>query len=172
MDQKNASPEPDEPEDDGESTALVVRPKPRSRKRLAIIAAAALALLGGGGFAAYSYFGGHEQAEGEVAAVSDEAPVYVEVPALTVNLRSPDGQARFLKLRFTFVAGTASAAEIEAKLPLILDAFQPFLRELRPEDLAGSAAVFRLKEELAVRVSSIAGAGAVRDILIQDLVQQ
>jgi flagellar FliL protein len=167
MDDKSEVPETDGA---GDSNALV--PQKKSRKRLAIIGGAALVLLGGGGFAGYTYFSGSEEKEGTQAAVFNDAPVYVEVPALTVNLRSPDGQARFLKLRFTLVAGDASAEEIEAKLPFILDAFQPFVRELRPEDLAGSAAVFRIKEELAVRVASVAGAGAVRDILIQDLIQQ
>jgi flagellar FliL protein len=57
-------------------------------------------------------------------------------------------------------------------LPLILDAYQPFLRELRPEDLAGSAAVFRVKEELLIRANQVAGDGTVKDILIEDLVQQ
>jgi flagellar FliL protein len=53
---------------------------------------------------------------------------------------------------------------------------QPFLRELRPDDLAGSAAVFRIKEEMLSRTTQALGqalgAGAVRDVLIQDLVQQ
>ena len=63
-------------------------------------------------------------------------------------------------------------SRVKQDLPLILDAYQPFLRELRPEDLAGSAAVFRIKEEMLVRASQVAGAGTAKDILIQDLVQQ
>jgi flagellar protein FliL len=156
---------------EAEETAPAVAPPKASRKKMAMIAIAGLVVIGGGGFAGVKLFGGGHKA-GAPAAVSDGAPIYVEVPAMTINLRSPDGQARFLKVRFTLVAGSASAEQIEAKLPMVLDAFQPFLRELRPEDLAGSAAVYRLKEELAVRLASVVGAGAVRDILIQDLVQQ
>ena len=90
-----------------------------------------------------------------------------------IQLRSGDGKPRFLKLRFILVAGEAEHEEtITTKLPLILDGFQPFLRELRPEDLAGSAAVFRLKEEMLVRATRIAGPGVVTDVLIQDLIQQ
>ena len=37
---------------------------------------------------------------------------------------------------------------------------------------AGSAAVFRIKEEMLVRATEVSGAGMVKDILIQDLVQQ
>ena len=47
-----------------------------------------------------------------------------------------------------------------------------FLRELRPEDLNGSAAVFRVKEEMMARMTATLGANMVRDVLIQDLVQQ
>jgi flagellar FliL protein len=95
------------------------------------------------------------------------------VPAMVVNLRSPDGAARFLKLHFMLVPGpNATVDGLKDKLPLVLDAYQPFLRELRPEDLAGSAAVFRIKEEMMIRTAAVLGDGMVKDILIQDLVQQ
>jgi flagellar FliL protein len=57
-------------------------------------------------------------------------------------------------------------------MPEIRDALQPFLRELRPEDLAGSAGVFRIKEEMTRRVKDRVGPDKVDDILIQDLIQQ
>ena len=98
---------------------------------------------------------------------------FVDVPAMIVNLRSPDGASRFLKIHFMLVPGPKGTADsLKDKLPLILDAYQPFLRELRPEDLAGSAAVFRIKEEMLVRATEVSGPGMVKDILIQDLVQQ
>jgi flagellar protein FliL len=91
---------------------------------------------------------------------------------MTVNLRAAGGESRFLKLRFVLLAEAGAEEAVRQKIPVIVDAYQPFVRELRPEDLSGSAAVFRLKEELLVRTTEAAGAGAVRDILIQDLVQQ
>ena len=57
------------------------------------------------------------------------------------------------------------------RLPLVIDRFQPFLRELRPDDLSGSAASCRVKEELLVRSNQALGDGSVRDVLIQDLIQ-
>ncbi|NYT42126.1 flagellar basal body-associated FliL family protein [Sphingomonas sp. R-74633] len=167
--------------------------KPKSKKKLIIIGAAAgVVLLGGGGGAAFMLSGGSAKAEtadsghakteekaaegghgdsgGEAAAGKD---AYVDVPAFMVNLRSPDGQARFLKLHFMIVPADGIAPDtMKEKLPLLLDSFQPFLRELRPEDLAGSAAVFRIKEEMMVRATATLGDGQVKDILIQDLVQQ
>jgi flagellar FliL protein len=163
---------------------------PKSKKKLILIGAAAgVLLLGGGGGAAMMLSGGSARAgtaaEGGHGEVSNEAEgesghgeiagkeAFVDVPAMVVNLRSPDGASRFLKLHFMIVPGTKGTPEgIKEKLPLILDAYQPFLRELRPEDLAGSAAVFRIKEEMLVRATDVAGAGVIKDILIQDLVQQ
>lgn len=163
---------------------------PKSKKKLILIGAAAgVLLLGGGGGAAMMLSGGSAKAgtaaEGghgeEAAAQSDSGghggeaakEAFVDVPAMVVNLRSPDGASRFLKLHFMIVPGARGTPEgIKEKLPLILDAYQPFLRELRPEDLAGSAAVFRIKEEMLVRATDVAGAGVIKDILIQDLVQQ
>lgn len=160
----------DEAEDGTEGAEDAPPAEPRSKKKLAIIGAAVLLLLGGGGGAAYMFFGASEDATAEA---SEEAPIYVEVPPLTVNLRTADGQTRFLKVRLVLVPADADKEEaLRAKLPLILDAFQPFLRELRPEDLAGSAAVYRLKEELILRSASVLGPDAVRDVLVQDLIQQ
>ena len=97
----------------------------------------------------------------------------VEVAPLMVNLRTNDGQARFLKLRIMLAPGSPEdATTIEENLPMIIDRYQPFLRELRPEDLAGSAAVYRLKEELILRAADTVGEGVVADVLIQDMVQQ
>ena len=71
------------------------------------------------------------------------------------------------------VPGAKSSVEkLKDSLPVLLDAYQPFLRELRPEDLSGSAAVFRIKEELLIRSRDTLGDGQVKEILVQDLIQQ
>lgn len=125
-------------------------------------------MLGGGGDA------GEETAEAETAGEgTDGTTNFVEVPAMVINLRTSDGQARFLKLRFLLAAASPTdMVVIQTKLPQILDRYQPFLRELRPDDLAGSAAVYRLKEELLLRAGDVLGAGVVTDVLIQDMIQQ
>lgn len=146
-------------------------PKPNKRKMVIAAAIGAVVLLGGAG-AGVALMSGGEGGE-EPAGAGVQSASYVEVPPMIVNLRSGDGQARFLKLRFIVVAtDPGKSEEIKEKLPVILDALQPFLRELRPEDLNGSAAVFRVKEEMMARATQVLGAGLVRDVLIQDLVQQ
>jgi flagellar FliL protein len=146
----------------------------RSRKKLAIIGASAAVLLLGGGGAAYALVGGGSEADASHGPARGSGPeTFVDVPALTVNLRSADGVPRFLRVHLMLVPASADKQEeITQKLPLIIDAYQPFLRELRPEDLAGSAAAFRLKEEMLVRANQEVGMGSVADVLIQDLVQQ
>ncbi len=62
--------------------------------------------------------------------------------------------------------------DLKKKLPILMDAYQPYLRELRPEDLSGSAAVYRVKEELMLRARDGIGPGQVDDVLVQELVQQ
>ena len=157
---------------DGEIPQTAASGKKKKGKLIAI-AAAGLLVVGGGGAAAWTMLGSSGGDGEHSEAVEPKAGTYVEVPPMTVNLRSNDGKPRFLKLRFILVAQDPANEEvINEKLPLILDGFQPFLRELRPEDLAGSAAVFRLKEEMLSRASRVAGRGIVTDVLIQDLIQQ
>ncbi len=158
-------------------------PAPRSNRRLLLAACAILLVLIGITVALLLVLGldvlpGHKKAAAEAEAGAEaEAPpaesVFVEAPAMVVNLRSADGAPRLVKLTVSLVPTRPDEAEaLKARLPLVIDGFQPFLRELRPEDLAGSAAVFRIKEELLLRANAAAGAGSVRDVLILDLIQQ
>jgi len=145
--------------------------EPERRRRGPLIAAIAgllLLLLAGG---AYALFG--RNAAPAAAKPVDSDKVMVDVPALIVSLHTSDGRPHLLKLHFMLVAANPKAIEgMRAKLPLYIDALQPFLHELRPDDLNGSAAVFRVKEEMLSRAADAFGDGAVRDVLIQDLIQQ
>lgn len=162
--------EPDEPEA-GEEADTAAAPPPRNRRRkLMLIALAALLLLGGGGGTAWWFL--RAPASGDQLADVAEAPdSFVDVPTIQVALRGSDGSSKMLRLHVMLVPGTRSPEEITPRLPLLVDRFQPFLRELRPEDLSGSAGTFRIKEELLIRANQALGPGAVRDVLIQDLMQ-
>jgi flagellar protein FliL len=171
--------EPDEVGSDAGSDATANGPEakaPRNKKKLVIIGAAVAVLLLVGGGASYALLG-ESESEGESAGGSANAgagpETFIDIPPMTVNLRSADGTPRFLRVHLMLVPVSADKQEeITQKLPLIIDAYQPFLRELRPEDLAGSAAAFRLKEEMLIRANREVGADSVADVLIQDLVQQ
>ena len=56
--------------------------------------------------------------------------------------------------------------------PRIIDNFQVYLRELRVEDLRGSAGIYRLREELLARVNTAVHPTKVRDVLFRDVLVQ
>ncbi len=171
---------------EGDAVAAATKPK-RGKKKMIVIAAVGGVLLLGGGGAGYMMLGGkpaaaHDGAaaetetadsEGSGEGAGHEAAAPLDVPPMLVNLRSADGAPHFLKVHVMLVPGAKSNVEaLKTDLPVLLDAYQPFLRELRPEDLSGSAAVFRIKEELLIRARTTIGADKVKDVLVQDLVQQ
>jgi flagellar protein FliL len=57
-------------------------------------------------------------------------------------------------------------------MPRIVDQFQGYLRELRMDDLKGSAGVVRLKEELLRRINASAAPYRVRDVLLKQMLVQ
>lgn len=160
----------DEGRDEAAQNSAVDAPKKKRRKLIAAAAAAVL-LLGGGG-AGWWFLAPHGEEAASATPEPIEAEALVDVPAMTVNLRSLDGATKMLRVHMMLVPGPAGKEKVEGQLPLIIDAYQPFLRELRPEDIAGAAATYRVKEEMLIRANSVLGEGAVRDVLIQDLVQQ
>jgi flagellar FliL protein len=159
---------------DQEDAIIASRRRMVPSRRFLLLASAALLVMIGLAGGALMFLGNGDKPGEKTGAAHDEAEaVFVEMPPLVVNLRSADGSPRLIKLSASLVPVTAAGADkLKARMPLIVDRFQPFLRELRPEDLAGSAAVFRIKEELLLRANDAAGAGSVRDVLIQDLIQQ
>jgi flagellar FliL protein len=57
-------------------------------------------------------------------------------------------------------------------MPRIMDAFQTYLRELRPSDLEGSAGLYRLKEELTRRVNASIAPARINAVLFKEIVVQ
>ncbi|MEN9931781.1 MAG: hypothetical protein RIS17_354 [Pseudomonadota bacterium] len=153
--------------------------KKPGRKTIILLAAVHVALIAAG-VGGWFYMQDQEQAAddpraaaAEAAHDADEPPAYVDVPEMVVNLRTGDGQSRYLKLHFTLEAANAEAVPIiTERLPAVRDALQPFLRELRPEDLAGAAAVLMVKEEMLRRARRELPPETLDDVLIQTMVQQ
>jgi flagellar FliL protein len=58
-------------------------------------------------------------------------------------------------------------------MPRVIDQLQTYLRELRLEDLSGSAALFRLKEELLRRINVAASnRSQVKGVLFREMIVQ
>ena len=85
------------------------------------------------------------------------------MPELLVNLNGQGRRSNFLKISLSLeLDDAADIPKLEAVLPR--DAFQTYLRELRPEDLRGSAGLYRLREELLARVNTSAQPAKVNDV--------
>jgi flagellar FliL protein len=61
---------------------------------------------------------------------------------------------------------------IQPLMPRVVDQFQSYLRELRIDDLKGSAGVLRLKEELLRRINVAAAPYHVKDVLLKEMIVQ
>jgi flagellar FliL protein len=62
--------------------------------------------------------------------------------------------------------------QIQPVMPRVLDAFQTYLRELRPTDLDGSSGLYRLKEVLTRRVNAAIAPNKVSAVLFKEIVVQ
>lgn len=147
--------------------------KKLSGKVLVLYIALPLLLLIGVGAGLYfsGILGGsshEEEAAPEVAA----APVFYDLPDFLVNLSGPPPQ-HYLKMRVTLqIANPEIAKTLDAQMPRVLDSFQTFLRELRPEDLQGSDGMLRLKEELLRRINLVLDPTIVSDVLFKEIIVQ
>jgi flagellar FliL protein len=114
--------------------------------------------------------GGH--GEDSAAAHVPGAPLFFDLPAILVNLKSDDKPV-FLKLVVSLeVKDPATMRGVESVMPRVIDQFQTYLRELRVEELSGSAATYRLKEELLRRVKIAAAPMEINDVLFKDMIVQ
>ena len=152
-----------------------------NRKMLIIAGAATLLVLGGGGAGAYFLLFSGSGSEG--ARTADGKPVpppivapqvaFYEMPDIVVNIQSADGNPAYLKLAVSLeLTGADEKAGIQPLMPRVVDQFQGYLRELRVDDLKGSAGVLRLKEELLRRINVATAPFAVKDVLLKEMIVQ
>jgi flagellar FliL protein len=98
---------------------------------------------------------------------------FMTLPDVIVNIVTTDARPVYLKLRLTLQTKDAEIAEtIKPLLPRILDQFTGFLRELRAEDIAGSAGYSRLQLELLKRVNLAVAPAQVDAVLIEEMLVQ
>ncbi len=153
------------------------------KKKLLLILIPVLLLAIGGGLFFSGVIGGsseevvveqtEEGAQGEEVE-GDEATnaAFFPLPDFIVNLTSSTG-ARFLKLKVQLeIENETDLPAIETITPRVIDQFQTYLREMRVEDLKGSAGIYRLRQELLYRVNIAAHPVKVTDVLFQEMLIQ
>ena len=136
-----------------------------------IIGAAALLLIGGG-VGAYFFFFSHPH-EAKVEPLVKPA-VFVDLPEILVNLSNPSAErTQYLRIKVVLELPDQKMIEqITPIMPRVMDAFQTYLRELRPIDLDGSAGLYRLKEELTRRVNVSIAPARINAVLFKEIVVQ
>jgi len=154
--------------------------KKTSGKKIIIIAAAVLIVLALGGGAAFFFMSGDEdentvdlEGGGQESTLVEQAPselLFLELEPMLVNLDTAGGKPKYLKLTISLeVDQQISLDELTTKMPRIIDQFQTYLRQLRIEDLNGSAGMFRLKEELLIKVNDAVYPTRVNDVLFKEM---
>ena len=122
---------------------------------------------------------GEIAADGSVAGEGGEGgkgahqSVFYDMEEFIVNLNVGSKRPSFLKMTVSLeVANELQIPTIEKNMPRVRDNFQVYLRELRQEDLQGSAGLYRLREELLLRVNKVVYPAKVNDILFKEILVQ
>jgi flagellar FliL protein len=157
---------------------------------IAAAGAAAVVVLGGGATAALLMLGHgqpHAAAKKDVkkkdadpnkkpdpngpqVADGPNGVVFYTLPDLVVNMQTADGRPSFLKLKLTLELPDHDTADaLDPNLPRLEDMFQTFLRELRPEDLAGSQGGYQLRMEILRRVNLVIAPAKANAVLIEEM---
>jgi flagellar FliL protein len=166
--------------DDDAAASTEAKPG-RSRKLILFAGAPVLALLLIGGAIYFTGLGslvglGHAAPEGPAPkkTVSKTAPpTFFDLPELLVNINAGGKRSGFLKLAVSLeLDQNATVPQLQAVLPRIVDNFQTYLRELRVEDLKGSAGLYRLREELMLRVNAAVAPARINDVLFKEMLVQ
>lgn len=153
-----------------------------NKTMLMVVAGGLLLVLGGGGAGAYFFlFSAKPAADAKVAAGgAPPAPIvpptvaFYDMPDIVVNIQSADGGTpAYLKLAVSLeLTGADEKAGIGPLMPRVVDQFQGYLRELRVDDLKGSAGVMRLKEELLRRINMATAPFKIKDVLLKEMIVQ
>ncbi len=96
-----------------------------------------------------------------------------DLPEMLVNLQTQGRKQAFLKIKVALeLESILDAPKVDAVQVRIVDSFQVYLRELRPEDLQGAAGMLLLREELLTRIQAAVKPVKVNDVLFKEMLVQ
>ncbi len=172
------SSEEDEAQPDNAAELPQPGKKPIPGKMIVLYAGAALlVLLIGGGTAAYfmGMFDSQDEAHADSAKEeeAEQKAVFYDLPEILVNLNSSGKKETYLKIRIALELENGEIlTDLEPLMPRVIDNFQVFLREMRVEDISGSAGMIRLKEEMLQRINLSVAPLKVKDVLFKEMLIQ
>lgn len=173
------SDEPQIEDFEGELDAPALARSGMSGKKIVLLAGVpALLLIGAGG----AYVGGafssgdkaeHAAVEHHSATPAVARAIFYDLPEMVVNLNVTGRRPSFLKIQVSLeLADESDIGQIQKMHPRVVDNFQVYLRELRIDDLRGSAGIYRLREELLARVNATVAPVRVKDVLFKEVLVQ
>jgi flagellar FliL protein len=160
-----------------ETTAEPPPKKDGKAKLIIMIAVPVVLLLAGAGL----WFSGilpHALGMNKADAHAEEAakpgpPSYIDVPEMVANLNNGARKPSYVKLSARIeVPKPEDAEKVRAALPRLQDMMQTYLREMRPEELRGSAGTYRLREELLARANVAVAPAKITDVLFTQMLVQ
>ena len=108
-----------------------------------------------------------------VQEVGPHVPVFVELPEMVANLNAAGRRPVFVKFKARVeLARAEDQAGFAAAQPRVVDLFQTYLREMRPEEFRGSTGTYRLREQLIARANIAVAPAHVVDVLFAELLVQ
>jgi flagellar protein FliL len=111
--------------------------------------------------------------EQPIEAAGSSVPIYVDLPEMVANLNSNPHRPNYVKLVARLeVTRQEDVERVKQAMPRLQDLFQTYLREMRPEELKGSAGTYRLREELIGRANLAAAPARVSDLLFMQMLIQ
>jgi flagellar protein FliL len=151
--------------------------KADGKKKLILIAVPFVVLLLGAGLwftGVLPHVLGMNRHEDKIAEAAKPVPVsYIDLPEMVANLNSGSHKAAYVKLLARIeVPKPDDVDKVRAALPRLQDMMQTYLREMRPEELRGSAGTYRLREELLVRANAAVAPAKVSDVLFTQMLVQ
>ena len=113
------------------------------------------------------------EGKGKTEAAAKGGPLFMDLPDITANLNAGPKRAVYVKLRTRLeLSRPEDQATVQAAMPRVLDLFQGYLREMRPEELRGTASTYRLREELLARTNVAVAPARVVAVLFTDMIVQ
>ena len=115
---------------------------------------------------------GEGEGEGEGKCPEQQA-VFYDLQEVLVNLNTGGRKSSFLKIRISLeLEKETDIPLIKALMPRVIDNFQVYLREIRLDDLKGSAGIYRLREELLRRITAASAPAKIKDVLFKEMLVQ
>lgn len=107
------------------------------------------------------------------AAAKPKPPSFLDLPELVANLNGSPARPVYVKVVARLeIPKQEDVDKVRAVLPRLQDMMQTYLREMRPEELRGSAGTYRLREELIARANVAAAPAKVSDVLFSQMLIQ